>query len=184
MLRSGWSAFGTEEGGSPLAVDLSAPRIRAARSLVEGVRSGQELGRLLGERFERMLHDRQLDRFIDDVRAAVLRGSGQGDRPRRASSTASSSRGPTRRASSSPAPSRTSATSSSRSSRATAGCAGAVNDLVAELDAVADVLFSQAVHALLRGDAGVAAPTLAATGLRRFRPSCRSTSPTRSAAVG
>ena len=28
-----------------------------------------------------MLHDRQLDRFIDDVRAAVLRGSGQGGRP-------------------------------------------------------------------------------------------------------
>ena len=59
-----------------------------------------------------------------------------------------------------------------------------MNDLVAELDAVADVLFSQAVHALLRGDAGVAAPTLAATGLRRL-PACRpSTSPTRSAAAG
>ena len=76
VLRSGWSAFGTEDAGSPLAVDLSAGRIRAARWLIEGVRSGQELGRLLGGRFERRLHDRHLDRHIDDVRAAVLRGSG------------------------------------------------------------------------------------------------------------
>ena len=40
----------------------------------------------------------------------------------------------------------------------------AVQDTVGDLDAVADVLMSQSVHALLRGDAGVAAPTLAATG--------------------
>ena len=89
VLRSGWSAFGTEEGGSPLAVDLSSPRIRAARSLVEGVRSGQELGRLLGGRFERLLHDRQLDRFIDDIRAAVCAARARGTVPRRASSTGS-----------------------------------------------------------------------------------------------
>ena len=40
----------------------------------------------------------------------------------------------------------------------------AIEGAVADLDAVADVLLSQAVHGLLRGDAGVAAPTLAATG--------------------
>ena len=76
MLRSGWSAFGTGDAGSPLAVDLSAGRIRAARWLIEGVRSGQELGRLLGGRFERRLHDRHLDHHIDGVREAVLSGSG------------------------------------------------------------------------------------------------------------
>ena len=164
VLRSGWSAFGTGEGGAPLTVDLSAPRIRAARSLIDGVRAGQDLGALLGARFERMLHDRQLDRFIDDVRAAVLRGSGQGGRP------------PTRivdgllvARASTEGIERTATEQDVRDElepvvSGDAGLAGAVNDLVADLDAVADVLFSQAVHALLRGDAGVAAPTLAATG--------------------
>ena len=51
VLRSGFSAFGTSDAGSPLAVDLSSQRVRAAKSLVEGVRTGQELGRLLGARF-------------------------------------------------------------------------------------------------------------------------------------
>ena len=76
VLRSGWSAFGTAQEGSPLAVNLSSGRIRAAKTLVEGVRSGQDFGRLLGARFERRLHDRHLDRHIDDIRAAVLSGAG------------------------------------------------------------------------------------------------------------
>ncbi len=164
VLRSGWSAFGTEESGSPLAVDLSSPRIRAAKSLVEGVRSGQELGRLLGGRFERLLHDRGLDRHIDDVREAVLAGSGRARRP------------PTRIVDGllvarayTDGIERTQAEKDVRDAleplvTADPDLERAVQDLVGELDAVADVLFSQAVHALLRGDAGVAAPTLAATG--------------------
>jgi hypothetical protein len=164
VLRSGWSAFGTDEGGAPLSVDLSAPRIRAAMALVEGVRAGRELGRLLGERFERMLHDRRLDRFIDEVRAAVLDGAGQKGRP----ATRIVDGLLVARAYTEGVP----LTDTEQQVRGKLepivsgehGLAGAVNDLVGELDAVADVLFSQAVHALLRGDAGVAAPTLASTG--------------------
>jgi hypothetical protein len=164
VLRSGWSAFGTEDGGSPLAVDLSGPRIRAARSLVEGVRAGQELGRLLGGRFERLLHDRKLDRFIDDVRTAVLTGSGQDGRPpTRIVDGLLVARAYTEGVELTPLELDVRAALEPVVSASTA-LTEAVHDLVGELDAVADVLFSQAVHGLLRGDAGVAAPTLAATG--------------------
>ena len=164
VLRSGWSAFGTGQAGSPLAVNLSSQRIRAAQTLIEGVRSGQELGRLLGARFERRLHDRNLDRYIDDIRTKVLAGSGQPGRP------------PTRivdglllaRA-------YTNGVEQTAAEKAvlkavdpivsaSAGVRQAVEETVGDLDAVADVLFAQATHSLLRGDAGVAAPTLAATG--------------------
>ena len=165
VLRSGWSAFGTAEAGSPLTVDLSSGRMRAARSLIEGVRSGQELGRLLGGRFERRLHDRGLDRHIDDIRAAVLSGSGQAGRPPTrivdgllvARAYTDGDRAHRRREA-------TCRTSSSRSLRHWPTLLRAVQDTVADLDAVSDVLVGQAVHSLLRGDAGVAAPTLAATG--------------------
>ncbi len=164
VLRSGWSAFGTEDGGSPLAVDLSSPRIRAAKSLVEGVRSGQELGRLLGGRFERMLHDRKLDRFIDDVRTAVLAGSGQEGRPpTRIVDGLLVARAYTEGVELTDMEQDVLAALDPIVS-GNSGLTAAVNDLVGELDAVADVVFSQAVHGLLRGDAGVAAPTLAATG--------------------
>ena len=54
---------------TPLAVDLSSERVRLALHLVEGVRSGQPLGALLGYRLERSLHDGGLDVFIASLRA-------------------------------------------------------------------------------------------------------------------
>ena len=164
VLRSGWSAFGTEDAGSPLAVDLSSNRIRAARWLIEGVRSGLELGRLLGGRLERRLHDRHLDAEIDELRAAVLSGSGLAGRPAtrivdgllvaraytegiETTTTEQAVRGKLEPIVS-----------------ASPDLLRAVQETVADLDAVSDLLVGQAVHSLLRGDAGVAAPTLAATG--------------------
>ena len=163
VLRSGWSAFGTGESGSPLAVDLSAPRIRAARWLIEGVRSGQDLGRLLGARFERRLHDGRLDRHIDEVRAAVQRGAGEGGPASRIVDGLLVARAYTTGI-------ETTATEDAVRAEleqvVTEGSAlhTAVLDTVTDLDAVSDLLTAQAVHALVRGDAGVAAPTLAATG--------------------
>ncbi|MEU2040337.1 LysM peptidoglycan-binding domain-containing protein [Nocardia niwae] len=58
VLRSG---FLSHEGDSTLAVDLSSRRARTARWLLGGVRRGQNLGVLLGYRFERALHDAGLD---------------------------------------------------------------------------------------------------------------------------
>ncbi|WP_063821679.1 LysM peptidoglycan-binding domain-containing protein [Nocardia pneumoniae] len=54
VLRSG---FLSHEGDSTLAVDLTSRRARTARWLLGGVRRGQNLGVLLGYRFERALHD-------------------------------------------------------------------------------------------------------------------------------
>ena len=68
LLRSGYVAAGPVADGqpvqSPFAVDLSSRRVRLADWLLDGVRQGQELGALLGQRFERGLHDHGLDRYI------------------------------------------------------------------------------------------------------------------------
>jgi hypothetical protein len=164
VLRSGWSAFGTGDAGSPLAVDLSAKRVRAARALIEGVRAGQSLGRQLGARFERRLHDRHLDAHIDDVRKAVLAGSGLGTTPpNRVVDGLLLARAYTEGIEQTPVESDVLDALAPVVS-ASAELRRAVDDTVADLDAVSDVLTAQAVHSLLRGDAGVAAPTLAATG--------------------
>jgi hypothetical protein len=67
LLRNGHlSHGGTAEGA--LALDLSSARVRLAQALLDGVRTGQPLGALLGYRFERRLHEMRLDEFIDDFR--------------------------------------------------------------------------------------------------------------------
>ncbi|MFF0488756.1 LysM peptidoglycan-binding domain-containing protein [Nocardia sp. NPDC004068] len=58
VLRSGFLAH---EDDSTLAVDLTSRRARTARWLLGGVRRGQNLGVLLGYRFERALHEAGLD---------------------------------------------------------------------------------------------------------------------------
>jgi hypothetical protein len=168
VLRSGWAAFGTEGAGSPLAVNLSSERTRAAKTLIEGVRSGQDLGRLLGARFERRLHDAHLDRHLDDIRAAVLSGAGTPHRPlsrivdglllARAFTAGIEPTGAERAVTAEVERTLVAAGLDQAALRA------AVKQTVADLDAVADVLTSQAVHGLLRGDAAIAAPTLAASG--------------------
>ena len=58
----------------PFAIELTSKRAREAARLLDGVRSGQPLGALLGYRVERMLHEarvdngRSMDRFIAAVR--------------------------------------------------------------------------------------------------------------------
>ncbi len=71
ILRSGWSAFG--EG---LEVDLSSDRMRRALWIIDGVRRGQDLGQLVGARFERGLQDAGLAKWIDDFREIALEAVG------------------------------------------------------------------------------------------------------------
>jgi hypothetical protein len=66
VLRSGFRAHKGEE---TLAVNLTSRRARVARWLLAGVRRGQNLGSLIGYRFERGLHDAGLDALIVDFRA-------------------------------------------------------------------------------------------------------------------
>lgn len=76
VLRSGWAAFGSAAQSSGLATDLSSDRVRRGRWLVDGVRGGQPLDELLGNRFERRLHDERLDQWVRPVREVVLTATG------------------------------------------------------------------------------------------------------------
>jgi hypothetical protein len=69
ILRNGYVS---NQGSDTLAVDLSSARVRNALNVLDGMRSGQSLGALLGYRLERGLHDRhavaEVDRFIYALR--------------------------------------------------------------------------------------------------------------------
>jgi hypothetical protein len=56
VLRSGFLAHG-DATASPLAIDLSSTRTRAARGVLDGLRAGRSLGATLGRKFERELLD-------------------------------------------------------------------------------------------------------------------------------
>lgn len=74
VLRAGYLANATPDSPSPLALNLSSRRVRAALQLIEGIRNGQPLGALLGYQFQRGLHEGhaplELDRFIYPLRKA------------------------------------------------------------------------------------------------------------------
>jgi hypothetical protein len=74
VLRSGYLANATPANPQTMAVNLSSDRVRLALSLLEGIRNGQNLGALLGYRFERGLHDDhglvEVDKFIYPLRKA------------------------------------------------------------------------------------------------------------------
>jgi hypothetical protein len=65
VLRSGFRAHTDRRA---LAVDLQSSRVRTALKVIDGVRTGQTLGALLGYQFERGLHDAGLDRHIAGFR--------------------------------------------------------------------------------------------------------------------
>ncbi|WP_329453264.1 hypothetical protein OG894_42520 (plasmid) [Streptomyces sp. NBC_01724] len=66
VLRSGALSHPTDPGA--FAVDLSSRRMRAAMTVLDGVRQGQPLGALLGYRLERRLHELELDHLIAPLR--------------------------------------------------------------------------------------------------------------------
>lgn len=71
LLRSGYAVHGEASRQSPLSVNLSSHRIRLAQWLFEGIRQGQELGMLLGERLERSLHESGQDVLVQPLRKLV-----------------------------------------------------------------------------------------------------------------
>ena len=81
ILRSGFMANATPAHPDTMAVNLSSERMRLAVSVLQGLRNGQNLGALLGYRFERGLHDRhglaEVDSFIHPLR---LKFPSSGDR--------------------------------------------------------------------------------------------------------
>jgi hypothetical protein len=66
VLRAGYDSHGDSQA---LGVNLISRRVRTADWLAAGVRNGQTLSALLGYRFERGLHDEDLDELIERFRA-------------------------------------------------------------------------------------------------------------------
>jgi hypothetical protein len=67
ILRNGYLSRGG--AGSAYAVDLSSARVSEAVRLLDGTRQGEPLAALLGYRFERNLHNRQLEPLISPLRS-------------------------------------------------------------------------------------------------------------------
>ncbi|GEK21510.1 hypothetical protein [Cellulomonas xylanilytica] len=67
LLRNAHLAHG---GGTdtPFAISLTSERVRLARSVLDGVRAGRTVNVVLGYLVERDLHDRGLDKAIDNAR--------------------------------------------------------------------------------------------------------------------
>jgi hypothetical protein len=55
---------------NPYRLNLNSERVRRALVIINGVRQGQPLDALLGYQFERALHERKLDKYIDKFRQA------------------------------------------------------------------------------------------------------------------
>ena len=163
VLRAGWKAHGSHDPQSAMAVDLRSERVRAAAYLLDGVRRGGELGDLLGCRFERRLHDRRLDRFIDDCRRRVLESGGITRAPR----------GPVDglelaglyqdggvRIDEPDGTSFTLVAGVPETVPARRALQIALNGLLQDMDGVADASVADAMHHLLQGDVAAATATL------------------------
>lgn len=74
VLRSARLSHAPADGpDDPLELDVSSTRTREATAIVRGIRNGQELGALLGYRFERWLHetDPSRNRFVPALRTVA-----------------------------------------------------------------------------------------------------------------
>jgi len=70
VLRSGYLTNLDTTEGAQLAIDLSSERVNTALWLLDGVRQGQPLGALLGYRFETTLHEAGQDAYVQPFRNA------------------------------------------------------------------------------------------------------------------
>jgi hypothetical protein len=70
LLRSAFDSHRDDEDPGAYALSLTSRRVGRALTLIDGVQQGQDLPALLGYQFERGLHNANLDRLIDDFRAA------------------------------------------------------------------------------------------------------------------
>ena len=74
ILRSGYiSEKDSNSNTDKFAVNLSSERVRLAMELLDGIRDGQELGAILGYRFEKGLHEgylssNEMDKYIYPLR--------------------------------------------------------------------------------------------------------------------
>ena len=163
VLRSGFNAHRSHDPESAMAVDLRSERVRVAAQLLDGVRRGGALGDLLGCRFERRLHDRGLDRFIDDCRRRVLEAHGKTRAPRGpvdGLELAGLYDGDGVRIDEPDGTSFTVVTDAEQTDPARRALQDALDSLLGDMDAIADASVADAVHHVLEGNLDGATATL------------------------
>jgi hypothetical protein len=173
VLRSGWNAHGSHDPESLMAVDLRSDRVRTAAYLLDGVRQGVELGDLLGCRFERVLHDAALDRFIDPSRRAVLVEAGITRDPRGpvdGLELAALYNGAGVKIETTGGASFTVKASKTETDSERAGLQAALEDILSSMDAVADAAIADSVHHLLQANTARASATLDAIATAAVPP--------------
>jgi hypothetical protein len=172
VLRAGHAARGGGSGAAgggtrPVAVDLSADRVRLVRHLVEGVQAGQPLAALLGYRFERTLTEAgggvavRAFRVLAPFTAQTLPGDGEPTEHRAAGSVADGvaleklhreGTVPWGRAVDPDQPDEPSLRLPAPGTPAHTACVAALDEVVAALDALADATLAEGVHQLLGGN--------------------------------
>lgn len=173
VLRAGWAALGGSAQTAGLAVDLSSDRIRRAAWLIDGVRRGHDLGQLLGSRLERRLHEAGLDTWIEPLRSIALAASGAAGAPTAIVDGLLLARARSGRED------LDEAEESARDAidlllkdpqHPDGDPTSTLADLVTDLDAVADAITAQTVHALARGAVPTARAALATASSGEISP--------------
>ncbi|MET0793548.1 MAG: hypothetical protein ABW061_18650, partial [Polyangiaceae bacterium] len=169
VLRNGHLSFKGEDA-SAYAVDLSSRRVRTARELFEGVRNGQPVGALLGYAFERALHEGHPGvTGLDDLRFTLRKKF-----PLVANKSGVDSSDPTEAIAARNVVDGSLLLTAYKSNALVFGSGGVpaqgtaqYNVLIAELgnldtmyDAAADLLLSEGVFQLVRGNIDAAVPTI------------------------
>jgi hypothetical protein len=142
VLRSGYLTH-HESGSGAAAIDLSSTRVRLAQNLLDGVRSSQALGPLLGYQLERALHALTLDAFIAPFRTFAPVEGVTGDHTvdglslldRRSSIPWGTGQWP------------------AVGNPTQLALDGALTTLADTVDAVSDLMFAESVHQLIGGNA-------------------------------
>lgn len=167
VVRAGWSAYGTAQGAAPLSVDLTSDRVRGAHWALDAVRNGQDLAELLGARFERYLHDHHLDDWIETVRSTALEAQGVDRLPDAvvnglllARSAAGVDLTDLERDFRGLLQARTAPTADPGETARRRNVRRAWQHLGSDLDAVADLTLTQAVHALIQGNDAAASAAM------------------------
>ena len=70
ILRAGYLAHKTDTQTEAMSINLTAPRVRHALQMIEGMQAGIPLTELLGHLFERQLHDNSLEAYRLEFRRA------------------------------------------------------------------------------------------------------------------
>jgi len=163
VLRAGYHAHGSDDPAAMFAVDLRSARVRTATWLLDGVRQGQALGDLLGIRFERQLHDSEIDQFIDDCRRRVLEADGSKHQPRGpvdGLKLADLYRSTGVRITTTTGDRFIVRPGTSQRDPSYRGLQAALDDLLTSMDTVADASIADSVHHLLQGNSTRASATL------------------------